>query len=92
MLVNNFHFILSVDCKDLRRINFQSYVNCLEEIHGKFVLHKAASDGDLDLVKYLHQNGANLTAKNNQGSTPILLAAINDHFLVVKYLHKVRIF
>ena len=63
----NFCFILSVDCTDLKGINFKSYVNCLEEIHGKFVLHKAASDGDLDLVKYLHQNGANLTAKNNQG-------------------------
>ena len=25
--------------------------------------------------------------KIHQGSTPILLAAINDHFLVVKYLH-----
>ena len=52
------------------------------------ILHEAARDGELHLVKYLHQSGANLTTKNNKGTTPILLAAINGHFRVVKYLHK----
>ena len=51
-------------------------------------LHEAAKDGDLHLVKYLHRNGATLTTKDNQGSTPILLAATNGHFRIVKYLHK----
>ena len=57
-------------------------------MHGKFILHEAASDGDLHLVKYLHHSGANLTAKNNKGSTPILLAAINGKIGVINYLHK----
>ena len=83
-------FILSVDCKDLRGINFKSYINCLEEIHGKFVLHKAAKDGDLDLVKYLHQNGANLTAKNNQGKffTYVAKTCPNSKFLTIELVSK----
>ena len=36
----------------------------------------------------MYQNGADLRTKNNKGSTPILLAALNGHFRVVKYLHK----
>ena len=79
---------ISVECEDLRGIDIRGYINCLEKMHGKFILHEAASNGDLHLVKYLHQNGANLTAKNNKGSTPILLAAINGKMRVVNYLHK----
>ena len=67
---------------------FRLYIHCLEKIHGKFVLHEAARNGDLHLVIYLHQIGANLTAKNNKGSTPILLAAINGKIGVINYLHK----
>ena len=54
---------LSAECEDFRGIGIESFINCIEKIHGDFAIHKAASDGDLHLVQYLHQNGANLTAK-----------------------------
>ena len=79
---------ISVKCEDAREIDVKSFFDCLEKKHGKYVLHEAARDGDLKLVKYLQKNGVNLITKNNKGTTPILLAAINGHFRVVKYLHK----
>ena len=50
-----------------------------------YLTFKAASDGDLDLVKYLHQNGANLTAKNNQGKffTYVAKTCPNSNFLTI---------
>src|SRR4030042_1351671 len=41
--------------------------------------------GNLKMVKYLHQNGANITANNNY---VILRASGNGHLKMVKYLHQ----
>lgn len=43
----------------------------------------AARNGHLEVVKYLHQNGADITADNNYA---VRKAAANGHLEVVKYL------
>ena len=45
----------------------------------------ASVNGHLDVVKYLHSNGADITADNNYA---IGLASENGHLEVVKYLHE----
>jgi hypothetical protein len=46
----------------------------------------AAGNGELEVVKFLVQNGANVNAKNNFGTTPLIWAAINNELEVVKFL------
>src|SRR5437773_691772 len=37
-------------------------------------LHRAAADGDLEIVKSILANGAKIEARNEQGATPLLAA------------------
>ena len=39
-------------------------------------------------MKYLYQNGADINEKNENGQTPLLLAALHGYRSVVKYLYK----
>ena len=52
------------------------------------VLCNAAKNGNLALVQYLYHNGANINGKNENGQTPILLAALHGYQSIVKYLYK----
>ncbi|GAB6023007.1 hypothetical protein CHUAL_007098 [Chamberlinius hualienensis] len=50
-------------------------------------LHYASDIGNLNVVKFLCENGANVNDQNNaQKCSPINYAVINGHFNVVKYL------
>ena len=49
----------------------------------------ASESGHLEVVKYLHTNGADITAENNRA---IILANKNGHVKVVKYLYNHGIF
>ena len=49
------------------------------------LLIKASSNGHLEIVKYLHENGADITAQNNYA---IKYANLNGHLEIVKYLYK----
>jgi ankyrin repeat protein len=49
-------------------------------------LHKAARDGDTNLVKVLITNHADLNAKEKDGRTPLHWAALNGHLEVVNLL------
>ncbi len=49
-------------------------------------LHRAAEKGDLREVKRLIKEGANVNARNGDGSTPLHKAAQKGHLKVVKYL------
>lgn len=48
-------------------------------------LHRAAKVGDLNMVKYLTSKGADLLARIENGSTPIMLAGKEGHREVVEY-------
>ena len=49
-------------------------------------LLKAAREGDLHKFKELLKKGANLEAKDSEGNTPLLLAALSGHLHIVKFL------
>ncbi len=50
------------------------------------LLHIAAYNGQLKIVKYLIENGAKVDEKDPDGWTPLPLAAGNGHLEIVKYL------
>lgn len=55
------------------------------ELGSNTPLMEAAQEGHLEIVKRLHQLGANVNATNSS-ETPLTLAAENGHLAVVKYL------
>jgi len=50
------------------------------------LLHEAAAAGDIEQVKSLISQGANLDARDNQGSKPLHHAAVNGHKKVAELL------
>ena len=49
-----FHLTISVGCEEIRGIDMKRYSNCLEEIHGNFVLHKGQiiSEGNCGVINF----------------------------------------
>ena len=60
-------------------------INSKDE-NGFSALHKASDRGNLDMVKYLLENDAEMNLTNNFGQTPLHMAAVKKHSDVVKYL------
>ena len=50
------------------------------------VLLSSAEEGYLASIKYLHQQGADIDAKDNYRNTALILSAWGDHLACVKYL------
>lgn len=63
-----------------------NYVNCSTRIFddGHSAIYRAASQGHLDIVKWLGGRAANLG--NNNGASPLLIAAQSGHLDVVKWI------
>ena len=53
-------------------------------------LHIAAYQGNLALVKYLLENGANSSTINRSGYTPLMLAESRSHEEIVELLLKLQ--
>ena len=68
-------------------INRGAVVNSVEKGEDT-ALHIAAQKGNLDIVKMLVENGADLNAiyKANSGLSPLCIAILNYHIEVVEYL------
>jgi len=62
-----------------------SLTGCLSFSGGKSSLVQAAKNGDLEKVKELIANGADVNMDNGGGS-PLMVAAFNSHLEVVEYL------
>lgn len=61
-----------------------------EDSNGWLPMHEAARGGHLDLVKYLHEQGADLSSRTNSGATPLYFAKVEhgeDH-PVTRYLEE----
>ena len=64
-----------------------TFAKCMKDLYGEFVVHQAAIEGNLKLIKYLHKQGIKLNKKDSHGQTPMLLAALKGHWNIVYYLH-----
>ena len=59
----------------------------MKDLYGELVVHQAAIEGNLKLIKYFHRQGIKLNIKDTQGQTPMLLAALKGYWNIVYYLH-----
>ena len=56
------------------------------DVNGRTGLHLASSMGHLETVKFLVSEGANVDAETPDGFSPLMMACINGHFTICKYL------
>ncbi len=56
------------------------------DILGRQIMHSAARNGQLDMIKTLVSIGANVDPLDSQGNLPLHLASQSNHTKVVKYL------
>ena len=59
----------------------------MKETYGEYVIHQAAMEGELELIKFFHKKGFPLNKMDSDGETPILLAAIKGYWDIVYYLY-----
>ena len=55
----------------------------MKESYGEYVIHQAATEGKLELIKYFHGKRYPLNKKDMDGETPIFLAAIKGSVITV---------
>ena len=65
-------------------VNYQSESDAFSS------LHWAARKGDLEMVKLLRENGADINSANKEGQRPKDLAKDNNHDTVLEYLGKLK--
>ena len=49
-------------------------------------LYIACKNGNINVVKYLVENGADINKKNKDKWTPLFIACYKEHIPIVKYL------
>jgi ankyrin repeat protein len=62
--------------------------NLSVDSYGNTILMKAIENNDINGVKYLIKNGANINHQLKCGSTALMVAAVNGNLSIVKYLVK----
>ena len=56
------------------------------DCYGNSPIHFAASNGHLQMLKFLTSYGTDLMIPNENGKTPLKLAEVNGHCKVVEFL------
>ena len=49
----------TAECEEQIGLNYTNYISCMSNSYGQYVLHQAARQGNLELIKHLHQRGKN---------------------------------
>ena len=70
--------------------NRKPVINARKKSTNETLLHIACSKGNLDIVKCLCENGANVEVKDDNGETPLHFACYYGNFSIVKYLCEVK--
>lgn len=91
-LLNTNDFVLAAYSGDLQTI--QSFIsrnpNCINDRHSvwkKTALIYASQSGNIDIVKLLLENKAELNAQDPEtGFTPLIYAVVNNHIEIVELL------
>lgn len=60
----------------------------VEDYDHRTPLHIAASEGNVEIVRFLMQNGAGIHVKDRNGHTPLMCAIENGHEKVIEALVK----
>ena len=54
-------------------------------------MHYAVCSGNLEVVKFLHQNGAKIDTKDSRNRTPIGLAVERGYDYIVEYFNTIQL-
>ena len=60
------------------------WIDWIDEV-GNTYLHYASQGGNMNIVKYLVENGLHIGVKSNQSELPIHVASTHGHLDVIKY-------
>ncbi|SBT45450.1 ankyrin, putative [Plasmodium ovale wallikeri] len=63
-----------------------TYINSKTRVRKFTALHLSASKGDMDSVKFLIDNNADINALSSDNETPLWCASISNHLEVCKYI------
>jgi len=58
----------------------------LGDVHGRAAIHWCASEGNLEVLKYVHENGAGIHERTDRGWTALMYASYKGHKEIVSYL------
>ena len=75
----------STNHQNFKKNKFEDFKN-LKIPDGSIQLHNAAIRGNLQLVKYMVLNGANVDITNNKNYTPLSFSSMKGHLEIVKFL------
>ena len=85
----NFNSKSFLDC-NLKNLKKKYHVDLMpvniRDCYGRTGLHFASSLGHFEMVKFLVSKGANVNAKTNEGFSALMMACIDGHFTICKYL------
>ena len=79
LIHDNLNNIKSIISKDRTKIDEKNE-------HGNTFLHLAADNGNIEVLKYLVSQGANVNVKDNYGRTPLQVAVNKNNLEMVEYL------
>eukprot|EP00794_Sanderia_malayensis_P018196 gene18196-20012_t len=73
------------DLDALKDADIEKNVNA-KIMNGRMPIHFAADYGQLEVLKFLVDQGADINLKDDHGITPLLAAIFEEHASCVKYL------